>query len=108
MAQMNKVMNKMKIKKGDLVKVLSGKEKGKTGKVIEAIPQIQKVVIEGLNMHTRFEKKGNGKPGTQVSFPGAMAVSKVMAIDPKSGKPSRIGYTFLENGAKQRNYKRAA
>lgn len=99
--------NKMKIVKGDLVKVLSGKDKGKTGKVIEVIPKIHKVVVEGLNMHHRFEKKAGGKAGTQIAFPGSMAVSKVMAIDPKSGKPSRIGYTFLENGSKQRVYKAA-
>jgi large subunit ribosomal protein L24 len=98
-------MATMKIKKGDLVKVLSGKDKGKTGKVIEVMPKIMKVVVEGLNIHHRFEKKSGGKAGTQVAFPGSMAISKVMAIDPKSGKPSRIGYTFLENGAKQKVYK---
>lgn len=95
----------MKVKKGDSVKVLSGKEKGKTGTVIEVRPANRTVVVEGLNIHHRFQKAGQGKPGTQVQFPGAMSASKVMVIDPKSGKPSRIGYTFLENGGKQRTFK---
>ena len=49
-------MNKLRIKKGDTVKVLSGKDKGKTGKVISVMPKSAKVVVENVNMHTRFEK----------------------------------------------------
>jgi large subunit ribosomal protein L24 len=94
---------KMKIKKGDTVKVLSGKDKGKTGTVIRAIPTIGKVVVENVNMHTKFEKgKTRRQVGQKVTFAGAMDVSKVQLIDSNSGKPSRIGYKFLENGTKQR------
>jgi large subunit ribosomal protein L24 len=94
---------KMKIKKGDTVKILSGKDKGKTGTVLRAMPTIGKVVVENVNMHTKFEKgKTNRQVGQKVSFPGAMHVSKVMLIDSNSGKPSRVGYQTLENGTKQR------
>lgn len=94
----------MKIKKGDTVKVLSGKDKGKTGTVIRAIPSIGKVVVENVNMHTKFEKAKTARQvsGQKITFAGAMHVSKVMLIDSNSGKPSRVGYQTLENGTKQR------
>ncbi len=96
-------MNKLKIKTGDTVKVLSGKDKGKTGKVLKVMPKIAKVVVENVGMHTRFERsKRAGEPGKKVVFAGGIAVSKVMLVDPNSGESSRVGYTFLENGAKQR------
>lgn len=94
---------KMKIKKGDTVKILSGKDKGKTGTVLRALPTIGKVVVENVNMHTKFEKgKTNRQLGQKISFAGAMHVSKVMLIDSNSGKSTRIGYQILENGTKQR------
>lgn len=93
----------MKIKKGDTVKVLSGKDKGKTGTVLRAIPAIGKVVVENVNVHTKFEKgKTNRQVGGKITFSGAMAVSKVMLIDSNSGEPTRVGYKTLENGTKQR------
>lgn len=96
-------MNKLRIKKGDTVKVLSGKDKGKTGKVLTVLPKISKVVVENVNMHTRFQKsKQAGQPGQKITFAGAMPVGKVQLIDSNSGDPSRVTYTFLENGNKQR------
>lgn len=93
----------MKIKKGDSVKIISGKDKGKTGKVIAAYPKLQKVVVENVNMHTRFAKaKKAGQKGTQVTFPGAFNVSKVMLLDPSSGSSTRVGFQMLEKGRKQR------
>ncbi len=93
----------MKIKKGDTVKVLSGKDKGKTGKVLRVIPSAHKVVVENVNMHTKFERSRRaGQPGQKIVFAGAMASSKVQLIDPNSGKPTRVGYSILENGTKQR------
>ncbi len=94
---------KMKIKKGDTVKVLSGKDKGKTGTVLRAIPAAGKVVVENVNVHTKFEKGKTGRQvGGKITFSGTMAVSKVMLIDSNSGSPTRVGYKFLENGTKQR------
>jgi large subunit ribosomal protein L24 len=99
-------MIKLRIKKGDTVKVLSGKDKGKTGKVISVMPKLSKVVVENVNVHTRFEKaKKAGEKGKKVEFPGSLPISKVQLIDPHSGNPSRVTFTFLENGNKQRTAK---
>ena len=86
-----------------MVKVLSGKDKGKTGKVIKVMPKIGKLVVENVNLHTKFERsKQAGQPGKKVTFFVGLPVSKVMLIDSNSGSPSRVKYTFLENGSKQR------
>ncbi len=96
-------MNKLRIKKGDTVKVISGKDKGKTGKVLQVMPKISKVVVENVNLHTKFEKsKQAGQPGKKITFSGPLTVSKVMLIDSNSGNTTRIGFTKLENGSKQR------
>lgn len=94
---------RLKIKTGDTVKILSGKDKGKTGKVIKVMPKIGKLVVENVNLHTKFERsKKAGEKGKKVTFFGGLPVSKVMLIDPNSGNPSRVNFTFLENGNKQR------
>lgn len=94
---------RLKIKKDDTVRILSGKDKGKTGKVIKVIPKIGKLVVENVNLHTKFERsKKAGEKGKKVTFFGSLPISKVMLIDPNSGSPSRVSFTFLENGKKQR------
>lgn len=94
---------KLRIKKGDTVKVLSGKDKGKTGKVMRVFPKDNLVVVENVNMHTRFEKsKKANQPGQKVSFTSPLPVSKVQLVDSNSGKPSRTGFNLLDNGSKQR------
>lgn len=100
---------KLKIKKGDTVKVLSGKDKGKTGKVLRVMPSVGKVVVENVNIHTKFERpRGTRQSVAQkVTFSSPMAASKVMLIDPNSGKPSRVGFQILENGNKQRVAKKS-
>jgi large subunit ribosomal protein L24 len=93
----------MKIKKGDTVKVLSGKDRGKTGKILAVRPGQDKVVVESVNVHTRFERSRKaGQPGNRVAMPSPLHVSKVQLVDPSSGKPTRLGYKVLENGNKQR------
>lgn len=93
---------KLKIKKGDTVKVLSGKDKGKTGTVLRVIPSIGRVVVESINMHTRFQKaRKTGEKGTQVSFPGALPISKLQLVDPGTGKPTRVKIV-LEDGKRVR------
>ena len=97
---------RLKIKTGDTVKVLSGKDKGKTGKVIKVLPKIAKLVVENVNSHTRFERaKKAGDSGKKVTFFAPLPVSKVMLLDPNSGSPTRVGFTFLDNGIKQRTAK---
>ena len=96
-------MIKLKIKKGDTVKVLSGRDKGKTGKVITVIPKLGKAVVENVNLHTRYERaKKAGEKGKKVQFFSPLAISKLMLIDPASGSGTRVGYKFLESGVKQR------
>lgn len=93
------------LKKGDNVAVLRGKDKGKTGKVISVDRKNGRITVEGVNIHHKFEKAKTNKPGQRVSFPGTMDASKVQMICSSCGKRSRIGYTFLENGTKQRTCK---
>jgi large subunit ribosomal protein L24 len=94
---------KLKIRKGDTVKILSGKDKGKTGKIITVLPKAGKIVVENVNMHTRFERSRKaGEKGKKIDFPAPFQASKAMLIDPNSGSTSRVGYKFLENGNKQR------
>lgn len=96
-------MNKLRIKKGDTVKVLSGKDRGKTGKVLSVVPALGRAVVENINLHTRFERaKKMGEPGKKVTFPYPFPVSKLQLIDPHSGKPTRVGYKILDDKTKQR------
>ena len=83
----------MKIKKGDNVVVIAGKDKGKSGKVIIALPREDKVVVENINMRKKHQKASKNNPSGQIiekTMP--IHVSNVAIADPKDGKPSRIGY----------------
>src|SRR3989338_4872540 len=96
-------MFKLRIKKGDTVKVLSGKDKGKTGKVLQVFPGVMKAVVENVNMHTKFEKsKKAGQPGKKITFSSPLPIGKMQLVDPHSGKPTRVAYQILESGIKQR------
>lgn len=82
----------MKIKKGDNVIVIAGKEKGKTGKVVRAVVSTNKVVVEGLNLVKKHQRaRKTNEQGTMVSVAMPIHASNVMLIDPKSGKPTRVG-----------------
>ena len=90
---------RMNIRKGDTVKVLSGKEKGKSGKVLEVFPKRMRVAVEGLNIRVRFSKpKRQGEKGQRLELPAAMPVSKVMMVCPHCGKPTRVGRELTANG----------
>jgi len=92
----------MKIRKGDNVKILSGKDRGKTGKVSRALPDGAKAFVEGLNIvkkHVRPRKQG--EKGQRVSVPAAIDISNLMLVCPKCSKSSRIGYK-LKDGSKFR------
>ncbi len=82
---------KMKLKKGDTVQVVSGKDKGKTGTILTVFPDTNQVVIEGIGMVKRHLKKGRGQSGQIVERPRAIDASNVMFVDPKDKKPTRIG-----------------
>lgn len=82
----------MKIKKGDNVIVIAGKDKGKSGKVVRAIPDRDQVIIEGTNMRKRHQKpRSSNQKGQIVEFSAPLHVSNVMIKDPKTGKPTRVG-----------------
>lgn len=100
-------MNKIHVKKGDTVMVISGKSKGKKGKVIAVSPKEGKVIVEGVNMVTKHVKPRRAdEPGGIVKAEGAMYASKVMLVCPKCGKPTRVGHTIFKNGEKQRSCKK--
>ena len=93
----------MKIHKDDTVKVISGKDKPATGKVLSVDHQKQTVVIEGINQvykHVRPSQKNPQGGRLHVELP--IPACKVMALCPKTGKPTRIGYRFLDDGTKER------
>jgi len=95
----------MKVKKGDTVLVIAGKDKGAKGKVIQAYPDTQRVLVEGVNRikkHTRISQTQRGaQTGGIVTQEASIHVSNVMLVD-SDGKPTRVGYTFGEDGRKVR------
>ncbi len=97
----------MKIKKGDKVRVLAGKDRGKEGEVMFAFPEKNKVIVEGVNLAKKHQRpQGENQPGGIIDKDMPMHVSNVAMISPKDGKPTRIGYKFLEDGTKIRVCKR--
>ena len=96
----------MKIKKDDTVVVISGKDKGKTGKVKKVLPKKNKVVVEGVNMQTKHAKATQKSPAEIKHIEGSIDASNVMYYDAKEKKGSRIGYKF-ENGKKVRVSKKS-
>lgn len=92
----------MHVKKGDKVVVISGKDKGKQGTILEAYPKQNRVLVEGINIVKKHSKPSQLNPqGGIISREAAIHVSNVMPLDPKSGKPTRVGYK-IENGKKVR------
>jgi len=97
----------MHVKKGDKVMVISGKDKGKTGNILAAFPKQSRVLVEGINIVKKHAKPSQENPqGGILSQEASIHVSNVMPIDPKSGKPTRVGYTE-ENGKKVRVAKKS-
>lgn len=97
----------MKIKQGDNVIVIAGKDKGKEGKVTKTISEKNQVVVEGVNERKRHQRpRKQGQKGQIIPFSAPVDVSNVAVKDPKSGKPTRIGYT-KEGGKKVRIAKKS-
>ena len=90
-------MNNLKIKKNDKVVVLSGKDKGKTGKVLGTVPSERKIVVEGINMVTcHIKPRKQGEEGGIIQRETPIYASKVMLVCPKCGKPTRVGHTVAD------------
>jgi len=93
----------MKIHTGDLVLIISGKDKGKQGTVLRVLASKNHLVIDGINMRTRHIKKTAQAAGQRIQYEASLDASKVMIIDPKSKKPTRIGYMIdAKTGSKKR------
>ena len=93
---------KLKIKKGDRVKVIAGRSKGKVGDVLRVIPTESRVVVAGVNVIKRHTKPGRSDAGGIIEREAAIHVSNVALLDPKSDKPTKVGFKFLEDGRKVR------
>ena len=96
-----------KIKKGDKVVVLTGKDKGRTGEVVKVMPKDSRVLVQGINMVRRHTRPTQTNPGGIVDKEGSIHVSNVALIDPKTDKPTRVGFRVLENGTKVRYARRS-
>lgn len=87
----------MHVKKGDKVMVISGKDKGKEGIILEAFPKKDRVIVEGVNVVKKHAKPSQANPqGGIIEIEAAIHVSNVMPIDPKTGEPTRVGYQVVD------------
>jgi large subunit ribosomal protein L24 len=101
------MVNKLKVKKGDEVVVLAGKDKGKKGKIAKVIPAERRVIVTGINMIKRHMKPSRTGAGGIVEMEASLHVSNVALADPKSGKPTRVGYKIAADGSKSRIAKKS-
>ncbi|WP_077304127.1 50S ribosomal protein L24 [Terribacillus halophilus] len=97
----------MHVKKGDKVKVITGKDRGKEGTILEAYPKKNRVLVEGVNIVKKHAKPSQDNPqGGILDIEAAIHVSNVMLIDPKTGEPTRVGYE-VKDGKKVRIAKKS-
>jgi large subunit ribosomal protein L24 len=97
----------LKIKRGDTVQVISGKEKGKRGEVERVLPKEERVVVTGVNVRTRHARPSQQNQEGLYTFEAPIHISNVMLVDPDSGESTRVGYRFTESGEKVRVSKRS-
>src|SRR5208283_5404177 len=100
-------MPKLKIKKGDNVVVISGRDKGKTGEVLRVFPAESRAVVQGVHVAKRHTRPRMGEPGGIVEKELTIHISNIAHVDPQSGKPTRIGYRVLADGRKVRLARRS-
>lgn len=93
---------KFKVKKGDKVVVLAGRDKGKRGDVLKVLPKDERLVVQGVNMVKRHTRPSPSSQGGIVEKEATIHVSNVAHIDPKTDQPTRVGYKTLEDGRKVR------
>ena len=96
-----------KIRKGDKVVVISGRDKGRSGEVIEVRPSERRALVRGVNMVKRHQKQSANQEGGIVSKEASIHLSNLALEDPKDGKPTRVGFTILPDGRKVRVAKRS-
>jgi large subunit ribosomal protein L24 len=96
-----------KIKKGDKVVVLTGRDKGRSGEVVEVRPSESRVLVRGVNMVKRHQRQSAQQEGGIISKEAPIHVSNIALADPKNGKPTRVGFKLLAGGKKVRIAKRS-
>ncbi|MEN9873350.1 MAG: hypothetical protein RL186_247 [Pseudomonadota bacterium] len=96
-----------KLKKGDKVVVLTGKDKGKTGEITQVLPKEGRLVVQGVNLAKRHQKQSQTQDGGIRTFEAPLQISNVAFIDPTDGKATRVGFKTLDDGRKVRFAKRS-
>ncbi|QIB32363.1 50S ribosomal protein L24 [Ancylobacter pratisalsi] len=96
-----------KIKKGDKVVVLAGRDKGRTGEVIEVLPKDNVAKVRGVNMVKRHQRQSANQEGGIISKEASIDLSNIAIADPKDGKPTRVGFLVQADGTKVRVAKRS-
>ncbi len=96
-----------KLKKGDNVIVLTGKDKGRTGQIVELQPKEGKAIVQGVNLVQRHQRQTQAQEGGIVSKEAAVQLSNLAMIDPKDGKATRVGIKTMDDGRKVRFAKRS-
>jgi large subunit ribosomal protein L24 len=96
-----------KVKKGDQVIVIAGKDKGKKGEVLRVLPEDNRLVVQGVNVVTKHTKPSMTSQGGMVKLEGAIHVSNVALVDPKGNEATRVGFKTLEDGRKVRIARRS-
>ncbi|OGZ18779.1 MAG: 50S ribosomal protein L24 [Candidatus Nealsonbacteria bacterium RBG_13_42_11] len=87
----------MKLKKNDQVLIMSGKDRGKKGKILQVFPKEHRILVEGINLRKKHQKpKKSGEKGQIISMPGHISASAAKLICPKCGKPTRVGHQILK------------
>ena len=98
---------KMKVKKGDEVIVLTGRDKGKKGSILKVIPEESRVLVSGINLVKRHQRPDRASAGGIITKEAPIHVSNVALVDPKNGKATRVGYKTLDDGSKVRVARRS-
>ena len=98
---------KFKIKKGDKVIAITGKDKGRTGEVLRVLRKEERVLVQGLNMVKRHQRPTQASPGGINEKEASVHISNVALIDPKGSEPTRVGYKVIEGGRKVRVARRS-
>ncbi|MGO4837828.1 50S ribosomal protein L24 [Rhizobiaceae sp. 2RAB30] len=96
-----------KIRKGDKVVVLAGKDKGRTGEVLRVLPKDDKAVVRGVNQVRRHQRQTQSQEGGIITKEAPIHLSNIALVDPKDGKPTRVGFKVQQDGTKVRVAKRS-
>ena len=96
-----------KLKKGDRVIVLAGKDKGKSGEIVQVMPAEERAIVRGINMVKRHQRQTQAQEGGIINKEASIHLSNLALADPKDSKPTRVGFTVKEDGTKVRVAKRS-